>query len=152
MEEKDWGRMKRYREKIRRHVIKHYSNGKMCCACCGENLYEFLCIDHIAGGGNKHRGEIKRGTGCAFYVWLKKNHYPEGYRVLCYNCNSSLGHYGYCPHQNKEDKYNSIREYMKGKILNCIEQYEIAVDATPGDKEELKQALSKDIVYLRVGD
>ena len=39
------------------------------------------------------------GTG--IYQWLKNNSYPKGFRVLCYNCNNSYGHYGYCPHKNK---------------------------------------------------
>src|SRR5205807_5288509 len=33
-------------------AIEHY--GKVC-ACCGESTYEFLCIDHINGGGNRQR-------------------------------------------------------------------------------------------------
>lgn len=83
---------------MRHNVIYHYSNGSMDCECCGEGHYEFLCIDHINGGGNKHRVEIGLGTQ-SFYSWLVRNNYPDGYRVLCTNCNSSLGFYGYCPHQ-----------------------------------------------------
>jgi hypothetical protein len=33
------------------------------------------------------------------YVWLRDNGWPEGYRVLCHNCNSARGLYGYCPHE-----------------------------------------------------
>ena len=32
--------------------------------------------------------------------WLKKNGYPKGYRVLCYNCDMSLKLYDYCPHKS----------------------------------------------------
>ena len=39
----------------RKIVIDHYSNGKNCCACCNEKIYEFLTIDHLNGGGTKHR-------------------------------------------------------------------------------------------------
>jgi len=68
------------------------------CACCGETTLEFLAIDHINGNGYQHRQSIKR-SGNPFYHWLKLQGYPLGYRVLCHNCNQSLGHYGYCPHQ-----------------------------------------------------
>lgn len=67
------------------------------CACCKEGRYEFLAIDHINGGGNKHRKEI----GGKLVRWLKKNNYPEGFRVLCHNCNHSRGMYGYCPHKHE---------------------------------------------------
>jgi hypothetical protein len=87
---------RRYRE-LRRDVLDHY--GKVC-QCCGEDKYEFLSIDHVNGGGNKHKKAIGRGEN--FTRWLSKNGYPEGFRVLCHNCNQALGHYGYCPHQTPE--------------------------------------------------
>lgn len=73
--------------------------GGLVCACCGEKRIEFLCIDHINGGGEKHRREIGKGGGGPFYNWLRKNNYPAGYRVLCSNCNSAIGRSGYCPHE-----------------------------------------------------
>lgn len=75
-------------------VIKSYG-GK--CECCGENRIEFLCVDHIDGGGTQERNNGLRGT--AFYSYLIKNHFPSGYRVLCQNCNFSIGIYKYCPHK-----------------------------------------------------
>jgi hypothetical protein len=91
---------KKYRQALRLEVLNHYSKGKMECVCCGEKHMEFLSINHMNGGGNKHRKElgINQG-GSPFYQWLKKNNYPEGYNVMCDNCNNSLGRYGYCPHQ-----------------------------------------------------
>lgn len=95
---------KSHARKQREIVLDHYGS---VCACCGESRYEFLAIDHINGGGNKHRMElgmmVKNGIGTGgggihFTRWLIKNDFPDGYRVLCHNCNSSLGHYGYCPH------------------------------------------------------
>ena len=81
--------------KLRKDVLFHYGG---VCACCGESTYEFLSLDHIYGGGNKQKRELgKRGPN--FYRWLKVNGYPEGYRVLCHNCNQALGAYGYCPHK-----------------------------------------------------
>jgi hypothetical protein len=92
-------------KKIRLNVLIHYSGNTPKCACCGENNIEFLSIDHINGGGNKHRSEIFKNykfprSGTGFYRWLIKNDFPKGFRILCMNCNHSLGHYGYCPHLN----------------------------------------------------
>lgn len=84
--------------KRRMAALSYYSNGDIKCACCEDGHIEFLVIDHINGGGRKHRAEIGDG-GQSIFSWLKKNNYPQGYRVLCHNCNSSLGHYGYCPHE-----------------------------------------------------
>jgi len=99
--ETHWQYMKEYQRnrnrKIREEVIDYYG-GK--CKCCGENRREFLSIDHIGGGGTKHRKEIGQQN---IYQWLKKNNYPKVFRVLCHNCNMSIGFYGYCPH-NKQAK------------------------------------------------
>lgn len=89
------------RNKLRRDRINRLKAEVMViyggiCECCGESNLEFLCIDHVNGGGNKHRDEIGKGN---LYQWLKKMGYPEGFRVLCHNCNFSMGAYGYCPHQ-----------------------------------------------------
>jgi hypothetical protein len=78
---------------LRIEAIKHYG-GK--CACCGETVIEFLQIDHINGGGHKHRKE--NGNGNSISGWLRKNNYPSGFRILCSNCNWSMGVHGYCPH------------------------------------------------------
>lgn len=77
---------------VRRLVIEAYG-GK--CACCSEDRIEFLAIDHINGGGRKHRKSI---GGRNFYRWVRDSGFPGDFRVLCHNCNMSLGFYGYCPH------------------------------------------------------
>ena len=76
---------KRSHVKIKRNIMNHYSEGKMECKCCGQNYFWHLTIEHINGGGNKHREQV--GEGANFYQWLKNNNYPEGFEVLCYNCN-----------------------------------------------------------------
>lgn len=93
------GSAHRQYRRTRYRVLKHYCDNKEpTCACCGEDKVEFLAIDHINGGGNKHRKSVGNNS---LFRWLKSNNYPEGYRVLCNNCNFSLGAYGYCPHQTK---------------------------------------------------
>lgn len=79
---------------LKHEVFSHY--GGCFCSCCGEKYFEFLTIDHVNGGGGKHRKEM--GQGYSIYPWLKKHGFPSGYRVLCYNCNCCLGFYGYCAH------------------------------------------------------
>lgn len=78
-------------------VLQKYSQAIPSCACCGELEIKFLSIDHINGGGNKHRKKIGGGSG--FYLWLKNHKFPKGYQVLCLNCNFAKGLYGVCPHK-----------------------------------------------------
>jgi len=35
------------------------------------------------------------------YRWLKKQGYPKGYQVLCFNCNFASA-WGVCPHQETD--------------------------------------------------
>jgi len=91
---------KEYYKKVRLELLIHYSDNPPKCACCGKEGIENLALDHIKGGGNKELRNIGLSKGgFNFYCWLRKQGYPEGYRVLCHNCNSALGLYGYCPHK-----------------------------------------------------
>ena len=90
-----------YAQTIRQDVLMHYSGDNPQCACCGENHLQFLALDHVNGGGNKEK-KILRKTGTRFFGWLKSHNYPSGYRVLCHNCNMSMGFYGFCPHAKQE--------------------------------------------------
>lgn len=82
------------RQDRKRRVIDKYG-GK--CACCGELQLAFLCIDHVHGGGNKHRKIIR----AANIYWFLDDLAParlDRFRVLCHNCNFAIGAYGFCPH------------------------------------------------------
>lgn len=85
-------RQRQTRIRRRQRVLTHYGG---VCECCGEDRYEFLSIDHIEGGGTQHRKKV----GSNIDRWLIKEGFPEGYRVLCHNCNFAHGLYGACPHQ-----------------------------------------------------
>lgn len=89
---------KAWRTKYKNLVFDRYGRS---CACCGLTIPEFLTIDHIDGGGTRHRRLI--GWGVNFYYWLVKQGLPDGYRTFCMNCNWSYGQYGYCPHQKGVD-------------------------------------------------
>lgn len=93
---------RKYRKEIRLETLKAYGGNIPVCKCCDESTIEFLCIDHIDGGGNRERQEKEKNGGYSWYSYLKKNNWPDGFRVLCHNCNSSLGYYGYCPHGGLE--------------------------------------------------
>ena len=80
---------------LKDEVISAYG-GK--CACCKEFLREFLTIDHPENNGAEHRRFLRIHAGGSFYKWLKANKFPKEYRVLCFNCNFSMGRFGYCPH------------------------------------------------------
>jgi len=83
------------RKNFKNIVFDYYSNGTMRCACCGESHIEFLTVDHINNDGASHRKQIK---GDNINTWLVLNNLPNGYRILCMNCNFSHGIHGYCPH------------------------------------------------------
>ena len=91
------------REKLKVEVFSHYSkkissSDIPCCACCGENTsIKFLTVDHI--DGRKTMGHIKSLSGIKLCHWLLKNNFPDGIQILCWNCNSTKGLYGKCPHQ-----------------------------------------------------
>lgn len=93
-----------YAKKRRLRVLTYYGGNPPCCACCDENRYEFLQLDHIEGGGKQHRmktfGYI---SGPSLYKRILRDKFPPGYRILCANCNFALGHYGHCPHSKMID-------------------------------------------------
>lgn len=91
-----------WRKKVKAEVIIHYG-GK--CVCCGETELSFLCMDHIEGGGNKHRREIGRKD---LAPWLKENNYPPRFQVLCANCNLSKHLLGVCHHQRSVTQVTSL--------------------------------------------
>ena len=81
---------------------RHSDSNIPCCRCCGENSnVKFLAVDHI--DGRKHL-PVKEQTlgGMKIYKWLMKNNYPEGFQILCHNCNCTKGIFGSCPHERKK--------------------------------------------------
>ncbi|OAI39603.1 hypothetical protein AYO40_01175 [Planctomycetaceae bacterium SCGC AG-212-D15] len=86
---------------IKRDVFAHYGGS---CYCCGESNIAILCLDHKNEDGAAHRRTFKgsNGAGVHFYRWVKRNGYPEDYRVACWSCNSASYHNnGICPHQTE---------------------------------------------------
>ena len=96
--------LKKNYDELRWEVLLHYSptgstEPKCSCPHCPEILPFFMVLDHINGGGAKERNCI--GSGRTLHKWLKDHNYPEGYRTLCFNCNSGreIMEDKKCPHE-----------------------------------------------------
>ena len=86
-------RTNRNRRQAVLEAFRHYGGQ---CFCCGEKEILFLALDHIKGGGNKHRKKI----GAHPAIWAKRNGWPPIFRVACHNCNHAIHrNKGVCPHQ-----------------------------------------------------
>lgn len=111
-----------YKQNIKQECLVHYSKS-VACACCGVKDTDVLSIDHISGEGRKHRKSV--GEGSTFYAWLRREKFPPGYKVLCLNCNFSIGCRGYCPHgplssptlKNEEELFSGLRD---GDVVNKL--------------------------------
>ena len=82
---------------LQRKRIALEAYGGLLCTCCGETHLELLTLDHANGDG----AQMRKKVGKNIYWWLQRNNFPQdlGLRVLCFNCNCSLGFNGYCPHE-----------------------------------------------------
>jgi hypothetical protein len=92
--------MKARRDEQKRAVYEYYSPNGVKCACCGEKELAFLSIDHINGGGKRDCKE----NGSALSQRLFRQGFPEGFQILCMNCNH--GRYrngGICPHKGESN-------------------------------------------------
>jgi hypothetical protein len=81
---------------IKNEVFNAY--GGYVCVCCGELEKAFLSIDHINNDGAEHRKNMSSGSNT--YRWLRDNNFPNGFQVLCMNCQwGKKNCNGVCPHQ-----------------------------------------------------
>lgn len=87
-----------HKDKVLRIKLETFERYGSKCVCCGELEIAFLCIDHIDDNAGDRMGT--KG-GYAFYLKLRNLGYPEGFQVLCANCNLAKS-MGGCPHQTKE--------------------------------------------------
>ncbi len=98
-----YSKLRNTRRRLR--ILQHYSNSTVpFCNCCGEKEIRFLSVDHMNGGGTKHREVLSKGLnkpagGAVMYNWIIRNNFPDGFQILCHNCNQAKGFYGICPHK-----------------------------------------------------
>lgn len=90
----------KYRASLKGQVLEAYGRE---CECCGENHPLLLTVDHVGGGGNTHRKQLKaqgKSNSSGIYAWLRDNGWPAGFRILCWNCNLGVHlNKGVCPHE-----------------------------------------------------
>jgi hypothetical protein len=93
--QKESQRKKQSNTLLKQRVLAMYGG---CCACCGEDNFGFLTLDHKNNDGGKRRraGEVK---GLALYRRIELLGFPDDMQVLCWNCNIAKYVYGQCPHQ-----------------------------------------------------
>jgi len=98
------------RLKVLQHYSKSLSNSDIpCCRCCGENFHiDFLALDHITGRKEMdsepelkklgYSSKIRAGT---LTKWIIDNNYPDGFQILCNNCNQAKfqSKNNTCPHK-----------------------------------------------------
>jgi len=82
------------------------------CHCCGECFHvDFLAIDHILG--KKQMDSIPELVKIGYsstldkqklWAWIRDNDYPDGFQILCHNCNTAKAYpknNNKCPHEMK---------------------------------------------------
>jgi hypothetical protein len=101
------------RLKILQGYSKRLSNSDIpCCNCCGLNDHlDFLALDHIMGRNQMESIPelVKLGYSSQFsnknlFTWIIDNDFPDGFQILCHNCNFAKlypRNNGKCPLENK---------------------------------------------------
>jgi len=113
---RNWSRnhkdeVSQYRKTLKLKMLIHYAGNPPKCACCGESELRFLTIDHTKGNGAEHRkqitGDPQKCSGSSIFQWILKNNFPEGFQVLCMNCNmaKSNSKVQFCPVHHPELYY-----------------------------------------------
>ena len=109
-------------------ILQYYSmslsnSSVPCCYCCGENFHtDFLAIDHILGRKQMELEDkfVKLGyssklDGESLQRWIVEKNFPEGFQILCHNCNQAKGmnqNNNKCPHETarKEETFARMEE------------------------------------------
>jgi hypothetical protein len=83
------------RWKLRLETITRYGGS---CRCCQEDDARFLVLDHPKRNGYRERVPFGGHGGWQFYAHLKQRGWPDGYSILCANCNGAMRLGRRCPH------------------------------------------------------
>ena len=123
------------KNKLKTEIFTYYCGGTPRCSC-GVIDVDILSIDHINGDGAKHRREIGLSGkgGYNFYRWLKKNNFPEGFQVLCYNCNFRKRLTEMKP-KNPTPLQETRARYAQLVKSQCLEHYGKTCDC--GEKDQV---------------
>ena len=90
---------RKHYQKMKEQIYAHYG---AYCACCGEDIPQFLSIDHINNDGYKLRDSKGRRHGGNYYLKsIIDDGFPDTYQILCMNCNHGKSrNNGICPHKD----------------------------------------------------
>ena len=107
------------------------------CQCCGEDKIELLTVEHIRNNGHNL---IYDSNIIQLILILKVKGWPEGYTVLCYNCNlSSKGDRPCChteEYKTYEQKFNTA--LINGKKQNLYNELKNKLDIMNGKVPAVK--------------
>ena len=118
------------RLKLLQHYSQHLSTSSIpCCNCCGETFHvDFLAIDHITGKKQMdsepelvRMGYNSKLDGLDLVNWITCNDFPEGFQILCHNCNHAKGmkkNNNKCPHEiaHKEEAFAMMEEQSSFEV------------------------------------
>lgn len=92
------------------------------CGSCGEDEVAFLVIDHINDDGADDRREWK-SKASDIHKWLKRNSYPDGYQILCGNCNLKKERVRRRKQESKTKNSEYARKTREAARLEVLERY-----------------------------
>ena len=93
---------------VKQRVLNHYGSS---CKCCGEDESLFLTVDHIDNDGYKLRKKNGSGVQNNIYQWLASRNMPDGFQILCMNCNQGKHRNGgICPHVSRRFNDHPVGE------------------------------------------
>lgn len=118
-----WGTTSK--NKLKAEVLSNYCCAGLKCNNCEVSDLGILTIDHVNGNGADHRREIfgnNRTCGYNFYRWLKRNSYPSGFQVLCYNCQFRKRNLELKP-ENPTHLQQVRAKYARSIKVECLDSY-----------------------------
>jgi hypothetical protein len=130
----------KHRNRLKEAAFAAYGGYR--CACCGETEKAFLTIDHIDNNGSSHRKSLggRTAAGVHTYRWLVRHNFPEGFQVLCMNCNWGKRMNGICPHK--------VRCNDQTKVVGPSGPKRIAPDLHKVEGEDMVSSALKNAVAL----
>jgi hypothetical protein len=76
-------------------VERQRNRSSVACDKCQQK--RVAATKHVNNDGAEHRK--KNPAAISLAPWLVSHGFPEGYQVLCFNCNIAKGINGRCPHE-----------------------------------------------------
>lgn len=111
------GRDAALRARKRLVCLVRYSQDPPTCIACGYRDLRALSLDHLRGGGRADRGQL---GGTRFYDRLKREGFPDGFQVLCMNCQfikrAEKGESGRRPNPSIPDPQGLTHSVTAGKL------------------------------------